>query len=177
MCNPLLIVAGATIVAGGYTAYAQNEQGKYQSKVAKNNALTASRMAEAATQKGVRDEQRLRMQIAHQRSGQRAAFGASGREITGSASNILADTAMMGELDALTLRYNAGLESYGYETEANNFMAQSNLDKMSGKQAATGTLLTTAASVAGQWYTMGGGVTTPGSTSAGRASQITARPR
>jgi hypothetical protein len=174
MCEPVSLTTlgyaaiAATVAAGGYTAYAQNEQGKYQAKVAKNNALTMSRMAQAATEKGTRDEQRLRLQIAHQRSGQRAAFGASGREITGSASDILADTAMMGELDALTLRYNAGLEAYGYETESNNFMAQSKLDKMSGKQAATGTLLTTAASVAGQWYTMGGAGAAPKTRGVGR---------
>lgn len=170
MCTPAIAAIALTVVAGGYTAYAQNEQGKYQAKVAKNNALTQSRMAAAAAEKGQRDEQRLRLAIAHQKSGQRAALGASGRTVSGSASDLLADTAMLGELDALTLRSNAGMEAYGYEVAANNSLAQADLYRTSGKQAATGTLLTTAASVGGQWYSMSAPATTTGTTSSGGPS-------
>ena len=153
----------ATVATGAYTAYSQVQEGNYQAKVAKNNAITQSRMATAAAEKGTRDEQRLRLQIAQAKGNQRAALGASGRELSGSASDLIADTAMMGELDALTLRYNAGMEAYGYEVDAGNSRAQSALYKQSGRTAAAGTLLTTAGSVASSWQPSGSPLASSGS--------------
>lgn len=158
MCAPAALAAAApyliaaTAVAGGYAAYSSYQQGKFQQKVANNNAEVANQMATQAIERGQRDEMRHRLKVAHMKSDQRAAFGASGRDISGSALDILGDTAMMGELDALTIRYNAQLEGYGQEVQAENFKAQGKLDRQAGNAQAAGTLLETAGNVGSQWY-------------------------
>ena len=143
MCDPVTL---AIVASTAVSAYGQKQQGDYANQVAKNNATTQGYMAADAIKRGERDEQRHRLQVAQMKSEQRAAFGASGRDISGSAENIIADTAMMGELDALTLRSNAQREAYGHEVSAVNYKAEGKLAKKQGKYAAAGSLLSGAGS-------------------------------
>ena len=152
MCDPVTIMA-VTAGAGVLSAYGQYEQGKYQEQVGKNNAIMQNRMAENAMQRGQQEEQRHRMRVAQMKSDQRAAFGASGRDISGSALDIIGDTAQMGELDAMTLRSNAETEAYGHKVAAVNSRAEGKLARQKGKFAAMNTLLTTGSKVGGQWQT------------------------
>lgn len=151
MCDPVTLTLTATALATGIGAYGQYQQGKYQQKVAKNNSIVLNRMAEDARARGSEKEQQHRMRVAQMKSKQRAAVGASGRDISGSASDLLADTAMMGELDALTIRANADREAYGHEVGATNELAQGKLDRMRGNYGAMGTLLSGGGQFASQW--------------------------
>lgn len=153
MCDPatatMVITAGATL----FSAYQANEQGKYQEKVAENNAITQENMAKDAEARGRIEEANHRLKVAQMKSSQRAAQGASGAEVnTGSAALLQQDTMEMGELDALTIRSNAQREAWGYRAGASNSRAQGQLDRMRGKSNAMGTLLTGGSQVAGQWY-------------------------
>ena len=151
------IGVGATIAGGATTAYSQYQSGQYQAKVAANNAMIQERLAEDALQRGDIAEQRHRQSVAQFQSQQRAAMGASGIDLgSGSASDILADTSMMGELDALTIRSNAEREAWSRRVGAQNYRAQGRLARTTGRNQAIGTILSTGGKVAGQWYQMGG---------------------
>lgn len=156
MCNPAFFYAAMAVSAAGsaVSAYGQQQQGEYRNKIAQNNAVVQERMAEAAIARGARREQTHREKVAQYKSQQRAAFGAAGRDVnTGSASDILADTARMGEYDALTLRHNAELEAYAQEVSASNSLLQGNLDALAGTYGATGTLLAGAGNLGSNWAT------------------------
>src|SRR3546814_13727460 len=58
----------------------------------------------------------------------------------------------MGEADALTIRFNAMNEAWGYRTQAVNSRNNARMARFGGKQASRNTYLTTAASLAGQAY-------------------------
>jgi hypothetical protein len=161
MCDPVTMgtIALVTTAAGGVmSAYGQYESGKYQEKVAKNNAIIQQRMAKDALKRGQTAEDRHRDKVAQFKSQQAAKMGAAGIDLgVGSATDLLADTAMMGELDALTIRSNAQREAYGHGVQAQNYLSQGELARSQGTYGAIGTLLTTAGSAAGAWGKMGGG--------------------
>src|SRR3546814_21095375 len=58
----------------------------------------------------------------------------------------------MGEADALTIRFNAMNEAWGYRTQAVNSRNNARMARFGGKPASRNTYLTTAASLAGQAY-------------------------
>lgn len=158
MCEAITIATiAATVVSGAYQAKGQYEQGKYQAKVSKNNAIIKNQLAADALNRGRVAEDNKRMQVAQAKAMQRAQFGASGVDVNlGSASDIQADTAMIGELDALTIRNNAEREAYGFRVGASNDEAQSVLNKKKGKSDAIGTILSSGSKAAQQWYQMEG---------------------
>lgn len=155
MCEPTTIMAASlamSAAAAGIGAYGQYQQGKYQEKVAENNAIVQNRMAEDALKRGEAKEQQHRQQVQQMISRQRTQLAANGVDMQGgSALDMIGDTAMMGELDALTIRSNAANEAYGHRVGATNTLAQGKLDRMAGNYGAASTLLTGAGKVAGSW--------------------------
>jgi hypothetical protein len=160
MCDPATAALVLTAVGGTMSAYGQYQSGKYQEKVAKNNAIIQGRMAEDALKRGQTAEDKHRDRVAQFKSQQAAKMGAAGIDLgVGSATDLLADTAMMGELDALTIRSNAQREAYGHDVQAQNYLSQGELAKSQGTYGAISTLLTTAGSAAASWGKLGGGTT------------------
>ncbi len=111
---------GGTVVSGlaaRNAAIAQQQQDR-------NNAIIAQRNAADARQRGTVAEQEVQMRT-------RAMLGKqinvlSERNISlssGSALDIIGDTAMFGKLDALTTRQNFEREAIGYQTQSMNFNA------------------------------------------------------
>lgn len=149
MCEPTTIMA-LTAAATATSAYSQYQQGQYQSKVAKNNAIIQQRMAAYALSRGERAENEHRLRVAIMADRQKAELAAGGREISGSAYDVLQDTAAMGELDALTIRQNAANEAWGYEVQGMNYLAQGKMDKRAGITGAAGTILSGGAKVGQQ---------------------------
>lgn len=152
MCG---LMAAATLMASGsvISAIGQNEQGKYQQQVANNNAIIQERLAKDAIKRGGIDEAQHRDKVAQFKAKQRASMAASGISIdSGSAEDILNDTTMMGELDALTIRNNAEREAFGHRAGAANQIAQGQLSRTSGKYGAMGTILSGSGQAAATWY-------------------------
>jgi hypothetical protein len=117
---------------------AQANQAAYQAAVARNNQVLSERAAEDAIQRGGVEESRSRMETARLIGRQRAALAASGQVVdTGSALNITADTAGLGELDAQTIRSNAEREAYNLRIQGSGFGSEATLREMSGRQALT----------------------------------------
>lgn len=139
---------------------AARKQADYQAAVARNNEILAQRAAADATARGDVAEGQKRMQTAQMLGRQRAVLASNGVDLgTGSALDIVGDTAAIGEQDALTVRSNAAREALGYKTQGINFANEANLDQMKGdavSSAATlngaSALIGTAGSVAKQWY-------------------------
>lgn len=143
---------------------AAKQQADYQAAVARNNQIIAQRKADDARERGRLAELQKRRETAQLIGRQRAGAAARGVEVdSGSAVDITADTAAFGELDALTIRSNAEREALGFEAEANQFEAEGQLRRLSGRNqrtgsyfAAGGTLLSGGSKVADKWYTFYG---------------------
>lgn len=161
-----------TALGAGMQAYGMYQQGQarekaaeYNAAVASNNMVLAERQAEDATKRGKIEEQRHRMQVGRLKADQRSALAASGIDVaSGSALDVLEDTAKLGEWDALQIRANADREAYGYRAQGMNYQAEAGLQTMKGRQAsragmigAGSSLLTGAGNVAGSWYKFSGG--------------------
>lgn len=181
MCVPLAAAAAvATIAAAAVSAYgavqsgnAAKNQAEYQSAVDRNNQQTAEWQAKDALDRGAEAERQQRLKVQSALGSQRAAMAANGVDLTsGSPLDILGDTAMYGELDALTIRSNAEREAYGYRAQSQNFGTSAQLTQMRGSAAQTAgaigagsTLLAGAGQAAGTWAKFGGTkVSSPNST-------------
>src|SRR5690606_32847520 len=174
MCEPTTI---ALVASMALTAYAGNEQakaeveaGRYQAEVAEVNAKQADYRAEQAGRIGAIKEEQHRAQVGRRAGSQRATLAANGVDVgSGTALALVDETYTLGEADALTVRYNAMNEAWGFREEAVDLRQQGEFAKYRGKAQSRNTYLTTAASLASQAYggyqsgTFGGSSTTKSS--------------
>ena len=118
------------------SSQAQSESAKYNSEVAANNAAISQQNAQYAgaegeEQAGAKEEQ-TRAQVGAITSAQ----AANGVDVnSGSNLDVKSSASELGELDAINIRANAARQAYGYQTQAANDVAQSNLDKYEAEQA------------------------------------------
>jgi hypothetical protein len=142
MCELMTALAiGGTIMG----AAGQIQQGqaaaasaRYNAKIGEMNATLAERRSRDALQRGAIEEQRKRMEVGRIRGQQTAAMAATGVDVGfGSPLDLIVDTSVLGELDALTIRTNAYRESYEHKVDAANKRAGANLSLMQGQNAMT----------------------------------------
>lgn len=158
-------IASTTIgvVSSVQSANAQKAQYDYQAQVAKKNAEIAQNNADQKRQEGIEEARQQRMKTLRAIGSQQAAMAANGIDISsGTALDVVEDTAAMGELDALTTRYNYETHAVGFEQQANNFNNQASLDTFAGQNAYKSGMtsaigsgikgLADTASVASKWY-------------------------
>jgi len=150
MCEPASWIAIGSLVlgavAGVQQAKAQSAAGRAEEAQAKENSKIANAQARNTELQGQIEEGRRRQQTRAMRAKQRTAIAANNADMSsGSAADLLGDTAAIGEQDALTIRANAARQAWGYRVDATNSLNQGAMAKAAGKNAATGTLLTTAA--------------------------------
>jgi hypothetical protein len=141
-----LIAAGTALSAKG-----QIDQGKADQRTAKTNAALSEAQANDALLRGTIEESRYRRQIAQIAGRQRAEFGARNVAASGTALDLLADTAGVGEEDAQTIRSNARRQAWGYRNQANEQSRWGANQRSNSQYAAGGTLLTGAAQAYGMW--------------------------
>lgn len=154
MCDLVTAMMIGSTVMGGVSQIqagkAQAAASNYNAKVAEMNATLADRRARDAIDRGAKEEQRKRMEIAQLQGQQRAALAANGLDLSfGSPLDTLVDTAMMGELDALTIRTNAAREAYDQDVQGTNLRADATLSRMNASAARTGGYLGAVGSVLG----------------------------
>lgn len=174
-----LAVAGAvtktvgTIKAGNAAervGKAQREASESQAELSDFNAQVADLQAKDAIARGQDEEQRFRAKVRGTIGAQRADFAAGNINVAyGSAVDVQADTAFLGELDALTIRTNAAREAWGYEVQSEDLTRRGQIQRkegymyeQAGKAAksasrwdAAGSLIGTSASLAGAHYGFG----------------------
>ncbi len=151
------------VVSSVQSANATQAQMNYQADVNKKNAKIAQSNADQKRQEGIEESRLQRIRTLQKIGSQQTAMAANGIDVsTGTALDVIEDTSAMGELDALTTRYNAETQAQAYERQANNFNNQANLDIIAGQNAYK-TGITSAigsgfkglgdtASVASSWY-------------------------
>lgn len=150
------IGTGVSVYSGIQQGKAQSAQAEYQSAVMKNNAIYAERAAKDAEARGKIAEDQQRMQTQQLIGRQRALLAANGVMVdTGSAADLTADTAMIGEQEALTVRNNAQREANGYRQQGANFDSQAYIAQQNSGMnwmGVGGTALSGIGSVADKWY-------------------------
>jgi hypothetical protein len=127
----------AAVVSAGGAVYA----GAQEEKAAKKNERIALDAAAAAKEKAAYEEAAHRERVRKLISSQRAAYGKSGVDTTGTPLLVLEDTAKQGELDALAIRYGGDVEEARRKSEASLYKLQGNTAKTSGYIGAGKSLL------------------------------------
>lgn len=168
-------VAGAGFSALGSLAsgIGQYQNGKSAAKAAKYNAkqaktqariyrLLGDRQAQIIEQRGAEEERRQRV-VGYKALGAiRAGYGASGIDTSGSALDVLEESARNAELDALTVRYNARTEALNAhlnaEGQAIGLDASANLDKFQARNLSQGAYSSLILGGVGAAATLGGGL-------------------
>lgn len=146
----MAVTAAVATVAQGY---AGRQQGIYQNDISKYNQRRLDNEATATRNKGTEAENRQREATAQLQAKQRAQIAAQGTALdSGSAADIVEDTRILGEADALRIRSN-------FADQAAALTDQGELIRNQGKNAASvgkfnfgASLLKGAGSVAGAWY-------------------------
>lgn len=152
MCNPAAVGLVMMAVGGAVQANQQRIDGEVAQNVAEYNAKLDERKAKDAINRGQEEENKHRRKVSAMKGQQKAQFGASGIELdSGSASDILTETEMLGEYDALTIRGNAEREAQSLRDSARIERYLGKQKKKSGNTRAVGTAITTAGSVASGW--------------------------
>ena len=154
MCDLVMaLTIGSTLLG----AAGQIQQGKaqaaannYNAKVSEMNAQISERRARDALERGALEEQQKRRETQALLGKQKAAMAANGVDLTfGSPLDTIVDSAVLGELDALTIRKNSQREEYDYRVQATNQRAQKTLQEGAAQSALSGSYLGAAGTVLG----------------------------
>lgn len=150
--------AAVPIMVGlmAYQTYSQVRAGQQAKKIGDFNAAVYERQAEDALVRGREDEQKFRQGVRALIGGQKAGFAGQGVDVTqGSALDVQADAAFLGELDALTIRTNASREAQGLRDQASVSRQGGSMARNQAYGQAAGTVLT-GTSILAQRYGWGG---------------------
>jgi hypothetical protein len=116
---------------------AQQGAAESQAELLDYNAAIADVQAQDATQRGQEEESRFRTGVQTLIGSQRAGFAGAGVDVGfGSAVDVQADAAFLGELDALTIRTNAAREAWGYKVKGEDIRRQAQITRKEGAMAA-----------------------------------------
>ena len=142
---------GAVAVASmgaATSAYGQLRAGAETKKLYDRNAKIAEMQATDATNRGAIDEKKARQLTEQVIGSQRVSLAAQGVDINrGSALDIQANAAYLGELDALTIRNNAVKEAWGYRVQAQDLTTKGGMAKQQSQFGAFNTILGTGSSL------------------------------
>lgn len=154
------LIGAMTSAAGAqYQGQAQSNMYTYQAGLADMNAKIAKQNAEYAGKVGEVEAQQSGEKTAAQIATTKAIQGASGLDVDrGSPVDIRTSEREIGQENEGIIRANAARKAYGFEVDAANQEAQSNMYKTSASTASTtgkigfmGSILGGAASVSSKW--------------------------
>lgn len=144
MAPPVAMGIGAVgSVVGGFVGAAgarQEGQAAYQAAqfnamISEYNRQVAERnKRQAIAQADVEGSDQIRVNR-RQLSSIRAAYGASGLDLTGSTLDVMEDTAMEQELDVKRIKYKGEITAIGYEDEGRQHQMKAQLSRMEGEAA------------------------------------------
>ena len=158
MCEPTTwVMIGIALVGGAVQYDASQKAQRYQERVADQNAKVADAQAVDQERLGQIEASERRLKTRLQLANQQATFGAQNVQQSGTALDILGDTAMFGEIDEGRIRANAARKAWGYQIDAYNTRANKKLMQFQGKTDRTGIILSTASSAFGAAAGGGGG--------------------
>lgn len=144
--------SGAMLAIGAVSAFSQirNSQNEaegirmkteFEARQLDLNRDLAAFQAEDAIRRGDKEAVAKQKQTKQLIGAQKVALAASGVEIdSGSALDIMEDTAAIGASDVMTIKNNAWREAWGYKVQANNLKGQSEFSRIAGANASRNTL-------------------------------------
>lgn len=150
----------STIALGtGLSAYGKMRSGQETKQIYDANAGIADWQAQDALERGAVEEKRLRRRTEQVIGSQRTGLAAQGVDVNrGSALDVQADAAYLGELDALTIKNNAAKEAWGYKVQASDYRYRGKAAQREGMFGAFQTILGSTGSMLLAKY---GGATAP----------------
>jgi hypothetical protein len=124
------IKAGNAAKRGGE---AQQRAADASGDLADFNAQVADLQADDAITRGVEEQQRFRTKVRQAIGSARVGFAAGNIDVSqGSAADVQADAAFLGELDTLTIAGNAAREAWGFKMQAQDYRARGDLARQEG---------------------------------------------
>lgn len=151
-----LLGTAVSAVGGLAQASAQSAAAQAQADQDHRNAIIAQRNAEDSRDRGNEAERQVQLRTKARLGMQKNALSERNISISsGSALDILGDTAMFGKLDSLTTRNNAEREAIAYEAQGMNYNAQADVNEMMADSYSTAgglTAFSTALSGIGSVY-------------------------
>ncbi|MBA4359811.1 MAG: hypothetical protein C0411_03650 [Pseudomonas sp.] len=142
MCWMALIPVAVAMVGGMMGAQNAKQEGAYNSGMLKQNAAFKDQTAQETLNAGDTSADWQRVRAGQAVGTQRSAQAANGIDVnSGSAAQLQDDTAMLGELDALTIQNNAAREAYGYKTQAQQDRSNAQQVLTNAGNKATGSIL------------------------------------
>lgn len=129
--------AGETAAAAQEKAgAAAREASESQAELADYNAQVAELQATDAVDRGAESESRFRTQVRKTIGEQRAGFAGGNIDVSyGSAVDVQADAAFLGEMDALQIRTNAAREAWGFKVQAEDYRRRGEIMRKEGLNA------------------------------------------
>jgi hypothetical protein len=157
MCDPItagFILGGAQLLGGLQEGHAQSAAANYSAGVYENNAVIADEQGAHALMIGRSLAQRSRMETSTTIAKQTTAYAASGVAVGagGSVAAVEGSTRLLGELDAKTIGYNAALDAWKSQVQAQNFRAQAALERKRAQDAERAGLITGFTKGAGAYF-------------------------
>ena len=142
MCWMALIPVAIGMAGSMMQAQGQKENGVFQSGILTQNAAFKTQAANEAINAGNTSADWQRVRTGQAVGTQRSVQAANGIDVnSGSSAQMQDDTAMLGELDALTIQNNAAREAYGYRIQAKQDILNASQTVQNGKTAAMGSIL------------------------------------
>lgn len=142
-------VAGAQAAGTLAGAFSSFMQGSANRRISRVNERMSEMQAKDAISRGKEAEDRLRRDVKQLIGTQKSAYAAQGVDVGvggDSASTVMADTAALGELDALMIRNNARREAFGFRMQGISQAGQASLNQNTARQQGYATLLSGAGS-------------------------------
>lgn len=142
MCWMMAIPAAIAIGGSLLQAKGQTEDAAFQSNLMNQNAAFKNDTANETINAGDTTADWQRVKAGQAIGTQRSVQAANGIDVnSGSSALIQDDTAMLGELDALTIQNNAAREAYGLRVQADQDRSNAKQTVKNGKTAAMGSIL------------------------------------
>lgn len=144
MAGPLMAAAAGLNLAGMFMgAYGQHKAGKVNQQLSEYNAGVAEYQAADAIKRGQVEATRRRTLTRGVIGSQRVSLARQGVDVNdGSALDVQADAAYLGELDAQTIQNNAAREAWGFKVQAYDMRLRGDGQRRQGDMGAINTLLT-----------------------------------
>lgn len=154
MCDLVTALMVGSTLMGGAGAIQQGQataaSAKYNAQVSDMNAKLADRSAKDALERGKLEEQKQRQKTSQVLGAQQAGMAANGVDLTfGSPLDLLVDTAVMGEMDALTIRTNSAREERDIRQQGANYRGQAGMYRAQASSASSGGFLNAMGTVLG----------------------------
>lgn len=154
MCNPYIAAAAVAMqfIGNKQAGEAQANAANFDASIARQNATIAEQAARDARAAGHEAESAYLQRVAGLTGQQRATFAANGVEQSGTALDVMAESAGQGAADASRIRSNAIREAWGYQNEADQYRQKAKFSRYSAKVAKQGGILTGATQGLGTGY-------------------------